>query len=216
MRARDLPGQGPRQEAHAETVHLTPAQREFVDHCLGPGGHLHELEQAWQAGRIADYHLWQKGKLHRGRIPLKQHLANPGPMDSGSLIDLLKEFEAAVGVAHVHGRGFYGLRRVMTDIAEDYTGDGRELDRLTGHAASGTRSRIYQDRHKEEFREGAAEVRARMRADLQAGRRAPKRRRRTRTQEPRAARLLEALAAEGLPPDRMAQILALAGEPDAE
>ena len=129
-------------------------------------------------------------------------------MDSGSLIDLLKEFEAAVGVAHVHGRGFYGLRRVMTNIAEDYTGDSRELDRLTGHAASGTRSRIYQDRHKEEFREGAAEVRARMRADLRAGRRAPKRRGRAEAPDHRSERLREALAAEGLPPDRVAQVLA--------
>ena len=88
--------------------------------------------------------------MHRRRIPLKQHPANPGPMDSGSLIDPFREFEATACVAQVRGSGFYGFRRVMTDIAECYTGDSRELDRLTGHAASGTPSRIYEDRHKEE------------------------------------------------------------------
>jgi integrase len=201
-----------RGKKHGEIVHLTPAQRAFVDQCLGPEGHLHELEEAYQEGRIPDYCLWQKGRIHKGRIPLQRHLASPGPMDPGSLINLFREFEKAAGVTHVHGRDFHGLRRVMTDIAEDYTGDSRELDRLTGHAVSSTRSTIYQDRHKEEFREGAASVRARMRADVEAGRKAPKR---TGAPEPQARaarrRLRAALEMEGLAPERIQELLEVLG-----
>jgi hypothetical protein len=205
-----------RGKKHGELVHLTPAQRTYVDHCLGPEGHLHELEQAYQSGRIADYHLWQKGKMRHGRIPLERHLDNPGPMDPGSLIDLFKEYEAAIGIPHMRGRDFHGIRRVMSDIAEDYTGDSRELDRLTGHAASGTRSKVYQDRHKEEFREGAAEVRARMRADLEAGHRPPKRRGRAAPLDDPASRLREELAADGLPPERIEWIVAMLRGPGGE
>lgn len=201
-----------RGKKHGEIVHLTPAQRDYVDRCLGSDGHLHGLEEAYQEGRIPDYCLWQKGRMHRGVIPLERHLANPGPMDPGSLIDLFKEFEKAAGVTHVEGRDFHGLRRIMTDIAEDYTGDSRELDRLTGHAVSGTRSAIYQDRHKEEFREGAASVRARMRADVEAGRKAPKR---AGAPEPQARaarrRLRAALEMEGLPPERIQELLEVLG-----
>jgi hypothetical protein len=204
-----------RGKKHGEIVHLTPAQREFVDRCLGPEGHLHELEEAYQEGRIPDYCLWQKGRMHKGRIPLERHVANPGPMDPGSLIDLFKKFEKAAGVTHVEGRDFHGLRRIMTDIAEDYTGDSRELDRLTGHAVSGTRSTIYQDRHKEEFREGAAAVRARMRADITAGRQAPKRRGGRESREPGENRRVRAvLEAEGLPAERIEQLLEVLSSAD--
>jgi hypothetical protein len=150
--------------------------------------------------------------MNKGQIPLERHLVNPGPMDPGSLIDLFKKFEKAAGVPHVEGRDFHGLRRIMTDIAEDYTGDSGELDRLTGHAVSGTRSTIYQDRHKEEFREGAASVRARMRADVEAGRTAPKR---AGAPEPQARaarrRLRAALEMEGLAPERIQELLEVLG-----
>lgn len=146
--------------------------------CLAPGGHLGELEEAFQQGKIADYCLFQKGRLRKGRIPLERHLRSPGPIDLGSLIDLFKDFEEQCGVEHVHGRSFYGLRRALTDIAPHYTTDARELDRMTGHEDPTTRERMYQDRLREEFREGAAEARRMMRSDLTAGRTPPKPRRR--------------------------------------
>jgi hypothetical protein len=59
-----------------------------------------------------------------------------------------------------------GLRRILTDIAPDYTDDDRALDRLTGHRDPTTRKRIYQDREREEAQEEAAIARRTMRSDL--------------------------------------------------
>jgi len=160
-----------------EVVHLDPEQRAFVDRCLGPGGHLEELEAAFQNGRIEDYCLFQKGRIHDGRIPLERHITSPGPIELASMIALFKQHEARCGVEHVLGRSFYGLRRILTDIAPDYTSDPRELDRMTGHEGSDVRERVYQDRMREEFREGAAVARRDMRADLVAGRPPPRRKR---------------------------------------
>jgi hypothetical protein len=78
-------------------------------------------------------------------------------------------------VKHVPGRSFYGLRRILTDIAPDYTDDDRALDRLTGHRDPTTRKRIYQDREREEAQEEAAIARRMMRSDLSAGRIPPRR-----------------------------------------
>ena len=169
----EIAGKG---KKRGEIVHLHPELRAYIDECLSERGHLWELEQAYQAGRIDDYYLWQKGKLRRDRrtgalrIPLTRHLGNPGPMDPGSLIDLFRQFESSCGVEHVAGRSFYGLRRVLTDIAPDYTNDPRALDRLTGHDDPATRERRYQDRMRDEDREAAAVARREMRADLVAGR----------------------------------------------
>jgi integrase len=166
-----------RGKKRGEIVHLDPEMREYVDRCRGEDGHLFELENAYQRGAIDDYHLFQKGKLRNGRIPLERHLDAPGPIELGSLIDLFRSFEAACGVEHVPNRSFYGLRRALTDAAPHYTSDSRELDRMSGHEDPTTREKIYQDRLREEYREGAAEARRAMRLDLVAGRPPPKRRR---------------------------------------
>jgi len=166
-----------RGKKRGEIVHLDPEMRAHVDRCLGEGGHLFELESAYQRGVIDDYYLFQKGKLRRGQIPLDRHRDDPGPVDLGSMIDVFRSFEAACSVEHMPGRSFYGLRRALTDAAPHYTSDSRELDRISGHEDSGTREKIYQDRFREEYREGAAEARRAMRLDLTAGRKPPRRRR---------------------------------------
>lgn len=153
-----------------EIVHLDPERRAFIDGCMAPGGHLEKLEGAYSRGKIDDYFLFQKGRFDGGRIPLAWHFRNPGPIELSTLILLFKRFEAACGVEHVPQRSFYGLRRILTDIAPDYTGDDRALDRLTGHRDPTTRARIYQDRECEEAQEEAAIARRSMRADLSAGR----------------------------------------------
>jgi hypothetical protein len=44
----------------------------------------------------------------------------------------LKQLEAIAKVKHVEGRGWYGLRRVATDLAESDNADDRVKDRLGG------------------------------------------------------------------------------------
>jgi hypothetical protein len=76
-----------------------------------------------------------------------------------------KKLEDCAGVAHVKGRGWYSLRRVATDLAEEMTTDDRVKDRLGGWRRSDTRKYIYQDRTADAIRAQAALVR-RMRLGL--------------------------------------------------
>ncbi|HUF26024.1 MAG TPA: hypothetical protein VMM18_03485, partial [Gemmatimonadaceae bacterium] len=70
-----------------------------------------------------------------------------------------KELEEIAGVDHRPGRGWYGLRRIATDLAETATTDDRVKDRLGGWQHSETRKHIYQDRETDQLRAAAAGVR---------------------------------------------------------
>jgi hypothetical protein len=66
-------------------------------------------------------------------------------------------------VTVVEGRGWYGLRRVAADLAEELTPDARVKNVLGGWVSSETRTRIYQDQQSKGVRANAANVRRRMR-----------------------------------------------------
>jgi hypothetical protein len=70
-------------------------------------------------------------------------------------------------VKHVEGRGWYGLRRIATDLAESATTDDRVKDRLGGWQDSETRKQVYQDRQTDELRTEAAKVRRALRLGAQ-------------------------------------------------
>jgi hypothetical protein len=74
-----------------------------------------------------------------------------------------KQLEAIAKVKHVEGRGWYGLRRIATDLAESATTDDHVKDRLGGWQDSETRKQIYQDRQTDELRAEAAKVRRALR-----------------------------------------------------
>jgi integrase len=151
-----------------EIVLFTPEIRAAFQKALTTG-HLRELEAAFQAGEIDDYWLWQNGKMRGSKhpdgpwIPLARHFSNPGPRDIATLVPAFHDFERAVGVTPVENRGFYGLRRLTTDLAADITSDDRALDRLTGHRDPATRTKVYQNRMRQKDRENAAKVRRQMR-----------------------------------------------------
>lgn len=85
---------------------------------------------------------------------------------STAIRDEFREMEELAGIEHEEGRSFYGLRRQATDLAPEFEGDARVLNRLTGHLDSSTRKRVYQDRQNDRVRARAAEARRSMRQYL--------------------------------------------------
>jgi hypothetical protein len=77
--------------------------------------------------------------------------------------------EAIAGIPHKPGRALYGLRRQATDLAPEFAKDAQVLNRLSDHADSATRERIYRDPNNERVRAKAAEARRSMRAFLAEG-----------------------------------------------
>lgn len=155
-----------RGKKEGETVDLHPELRTYIDDIL-TRGYLSELEAARMCGEIADYPLFPGGRLINGRIPLARVKKYPHRhLHVTNAIAYWRSFEKLAGVQHVQDRSFYGLRRGLTDTANDYTTDDRALDRLTGHQDSDTRKGFYQDRQRDEDRAKAALIRRQMRLDL--------------------------------------------------
>ncbi|HEX8697055.1 MAG TPA: hypothetical protein VF746_31845 [Longimicrobium sp.] len=145
---------------HGEVVDLHPELRALVDETLS-SGYLAEAEAAYQRGEISDYYLFPVGKLRRGSVPVER--ATRQALSYVSLRMMFVAVEAIAGVEHQEGRSFYGLRRQATDLAPEFAQDARVLNRLTGHADSATRERVYQDPQNERVRARAAEARRSMR-----------------------------------------------------
>jgi integrase len=156
---------------HGEIVDLHPELRTLVDEVLSTG-YLAEAEAAFRRGEISDYLLFPGGKLQRGVVPLCR--ATTKPLSPWSLRGLFKALETLAGVEHKEGRAFYGLRRQATDLAPEFAQDAQVLNRISGHADSATRERIYQDPNNERVRAKAAEARRSMRAFLADGDRTQK------------------------------------------
>ena len=156
---------------HGEIVDLHPELRALVDEVLSTG-YLAEAEAAFQRGEIPDYYLFPGGKLQRGSVPLSR--ATAGCLSDWTLRGLFKALEAIAGIPHKKGRALYGLRRQATDLAPEFAQDAQVLNRISGHADSATRERIYQDPNNERVRAKAAEARRSMRAFLAEGERHPK------------------------------------------
>jgi hypothetical protein len=77
--------------------------------------------------------------------------------------------EQIAEVPTIKGRGWYGVRRVASDEAEDVEHDERVLNSITGHRDSTTRRLVYQDRERPEVLKKAAITRAKVRQATQAG-----------------------------------------------
>jgi hypothetical protein len=149
-----------------ELVMFTPEQRRAVDRALA--GYLSRYETAYRAGLVTDYPLFPGGKMHgkrddpRPRKPFKVK-PNVKPINRTGARHAFHELERIAGVDVIEGRAWYGLRRVGSDLAEDYTTDERVQNALGAWADSDTRRRIYQDRESQAVRAKAADVRRRMR-----------------------------------------------------
>jgi hypothetical protein len=149
------------------------ARREFVEVAFAPGGYLYQLEQAYQAhlrgeeGGIEDYHLWPAGRLSaadglRVKTYLRPHKqkkrslrTEPTHLTSARLIKLLHQYTDSIGITRVKGRAWYGLRRVMSDLAEDVETDSRALRQITGWKDDSTRRRYQKKKDKVAMKKAA-------------------------------------------------------------
>jgi len=146
-----------------ETVDLHPELRERVDAAL-TSGYLSVAEAAYQAHPISNYYLFPSKRLKNGCATVEQ--CTNQHLGLTAIRKMFRVLETRAGVEHRSGRGFYGIRRMATDLAPEFTSDSRVLNRLTGHLNSETRERVYQDRAHELVRARAATVRRDMRRYL--------------------------------------------------
>lgn len=138
---------------------LSRRQRIAVDRALS--GYLSKYEEAYTRGEIADYFLFPSQRLKQGKAKV---VASPRPLTRDAARGMFRALEEIAGVESVHGRGWYGVRRVATDVAEDYEKDERVLNSITGHRDSATRRLIYQQGERSTVLQQAAITREKIRA----------------------------------------------------
>ena len=148
-----------------EVVYFTADQRRAADQALAT--YLQNYEAAYLAGRIQDYWIFVGSRMRPlgaagERWPRR---VRPGakPWSRDGARTAWQALEAIAGIPHVKGRGWYGMRRVATDIAEPLISDPRVKDSLGGWVNRRTRPAIYQAEAGEEVRAAAAAVRHQMR-----------------------------------------------------
>lgn len=144
-----------------QLVFLTAEQRAAVDNALGPDGFLSNFEAAYQVAELKNYPLFPGGKLREGKAVVRK---NGSRMNRRSLLDHFHALEEIAGVEQVEGRGWYGVRRISSDLTADETQDDRVRDASGGwKPGSGTRERVYAQQERQKVLGEAAEARRRAR-----------------------------------------------------
>ena len=117
---------------------------------------LRPWEEAFQAGRIRDYHLWPGVPAHK--LAFVDPLVPTHRIYEADLGEMWDQMEEAAGVDKVPGRRWYGVRRLFRRLAVEREMDARVLDRLMAHNTRGTGG-YYEDREDPWVRARAIEVR---------------------------------------------------------
>jgi hypothetical protein len=89
-------------------------------------------------------------------------------VSSRRLLEWYDQAEQWVGIRHVPGRSWYGLRRTCTDAGSVVTKDADVRDMMAGWALQGTRGRIYRDARDPRLLADVAEARAALRTLLRS------------------------------------------------
>lgn len=142
-------------------IALTVAQRAWVKDVL-EHGYLCEYEAAFRAGRMTDYPLFVAERMPRGIATWR---ADPKPLSRDAALKMFRRLEAIAGVEHLPGRGWYGVRRLASDVVEDVESDERVQDLVLANT-KGTRRGRYQHGRRPKDLTRASEVRAKMRAGV--------------------------------------------------
>lgn len=140
-------------------IDLTPELREAWDFELS-AGFLRDLEREYRAGSLRTFPVFPGSRLVRGIAPV----AGSRPAGKRAALDWFHELERECGVEVVAGRGWYGIRRIAADLAEDVESDGRALNAITGHTSDETRRKIYQAKRRNEVLARATTARSAARA----------------------------------------------------
>jgi hypothetical protein len=109
---------------------------------------------------MEDYPLFPAGRFKKRRAKVS---VEPKPPTRDAALGMFRELEHFADVHTIKGRGWYGVRRVASDEAEDVEHDERVLNSITGHRDSTTRRLVYQDRERPEVLKQAAITRAKVR-----------------------------------------------------
>jgi hypothetical protein len=123
------------------TVALTERQRAVLDASLS--GYLREYEAAFVTGQVADYPLFPSKSLRADGVARPR--ANVKSLTASGLRTMWKVLEEEVaGVRHQPGRGWYGLRRIFTDVTRQVPAERAAKNLVSSHGlASGTREDVY-------------------------------------------------------------------------
>lgn len=145
---------------------LTPEQRAVIDKALDPeSGHLGKLEAAYRGGDREDYPLFPQHVFTGDRTQAPADVPDE-VMDRRYFLELFHQLEQRAGVEHKTGRGWYGIRRLATDLAPEYTKDARVLNALGGWTDTKTREN-YQHEDNPDDAARAARVRQAYREDAE-------------------------------------------------
>lgn len=155
-------------------IFLTAFQRREIDRALT--GYLSELERLYHAeGR--DYPLFPGTRLkgnaetvvqpdggtHAGRWRPGQTKAYQ-PVSQARTREWLLDAEKRAKVEHVHGRGWHGIRRAVSDYLEEAT-DLATLTTAMGWSSQAVPEKIYLEKRKTEKRSRAREAMEKKRKD---------------------------------------------------
>jgi hypothetical protein len=146
-----------------EYVILTEDQRAALRWAL-EHGYLADLERAYAAGEIADYHLFPTGHfvtelLPDGRAVKRARLEHGAkPIGRRALADQWARLERLAGVAHLPGRLWYGARRRQADAADEANVSPQAKLGLGGWSKESTREGYLEDDRVKRAR-AAAEAR---------------------------------------------------------
>lgn len=148
-------------------VHLTPGQLASAKAAVTTG-YLRDLE-----ANGGDFPLFPGTQLvgnrkHGGAagVAHERH-ANAAILGARIIDRWWKRLEKSQGIAHLKGRGFYGIRRVQVDqaVAEGISKDG--LKEHGGWADTQVPERIYREQERTTARVEAMKVRAKIRGETQ-------------------------------------------------
>ncbi len=153
-------------------IKLTAGQKLQLARVLAVG-YLAVLETEFQAGHIRDYPLFPSGQMPGGRsdkpMATVQRHAGAAPLNRRTIVELFPLVEAKAEVAHVPGRGAYGLRRVAVDEAKKREISRDAMREHGGWSDNQMPDLIYADQDAEHFREEARDVRASIRGEVESG-----------------------------------------------
>lgn len=141
----------------------------------------------------------------RGAVPVRANRKYLKPASNRGLLEWFHEFEDLAGVKHQEGRGWYGLRRLWSDLGEEHLKTKRAKEVLSSHArGSRVSEQVYQSKQDEQAIREASRGRAAIREALVDGR----------VSDATALRGAAAQALTAAGPDLLRQVLELLGVAD--